>query len=227
VFSERRRVLEGALAGSHQRVHITPISDDPEIAEDWFTRFEGAGFDGVMAKPSGVAYLQDQRVMWKVKHKRTADCVVAGFRWHKDGQGVGSFLLGLYDEKGELHHVGVASSFTAARRKELVDEIAPLREDALENHPWREWADAMAQARNERRMPGGLNRWNAQKDMSWEPLRPERVIEVQYEHLQGMRFRHGSRMLRWRPDREPSSCTYAQLEEVPPAELREVFGAVT
>ena len=224
-FATRREALEAAVDPTrHPRVHITPITDDPDLAQDWFTRFEGAGFDGVMAKPRDVPYLQDQRVMWKVKHQRTADCVVAGFRWHKDGEGIGSFLLGLYDDAGELHHVGVATSFTAARRRELVAEIAPLRDGALEGHPWREWADAMAQARNERRMPGAPSRWNAQKDLSWEPLRPERVIEVQYEHLQGMRFRHGSRMLRWRPDREPRSCTYAQLEEVAPAELAEVFG---
>jgi ATP-dependent DNA ligase len=220
-FSERRAVLEGALAGDHGRVHLTPITDDPDTAEDWFTRFEGAGFDGVMAKPSDQPYQQDKRVMWKVKHERTADCVVAGFRMHKDGNGVGSLLLGLYDDDGVLHHVGVASSFTAARRRELVDELAPLRERALDDHPWRDWAEAQAHA--EGRKPGGFSRWNAQKDLSWEPLRPELVAEVRYEHVLAGRFRHGGRLVRFRPDRTPESCTYAQLEEVAPAELADVF----
>jgi ATP-dependent DNA ligase len=161
--------------------------------------------------------------MWKVKHERTADCVVAGFRWHVDGKGVGSLLLGLYDDAGTLHHVGVASSFTAARRRELVDELAPLREGALIDHPWRDWADAEAQARG--RMPGGVSRWTGTKDLSWEPLRVELVAEVRYEHLLSGRFRHGGRLVRFRPDRRPESCTYAQLDEVPPAELAALFGA--
>jgi ATP-dependent DNA ligase len=223
-FHERRRLLEGALTGDRDRVHLTPITNDPDVAEDWFTRFEGAGFDGVMAKPADQPYLQDKRVMWKVKHERTADCVVGGFRWHKDGEGVGSLLLGLYDEDGNLHHVGVASSFTAARRRELVDELAPLRVDALEGHPWREWADAMAQAQSAGKMPGGVSRWNAQKDLSWEPLRIELVAEVRYEHVLAGRFRHGGRLVRFRPDRTPASCTYAQLDEVAPAELSAIFG---
>jgi ATP-dependent DNA ligase len=222
-FHERRRLLEGILGGRLGRVHLTPATDDPDVAEDWFTRFEGAGFDGVMAKPSDQPYQQDKRTMWKVKHERTADCVVAGFRWHKDGEGVGSLLLGLFDDEGALHHVGVASSFTAVRRRELVDELAPLRERALDDHPWHEWADLQAAAQASGRMPGGVSRWNAQKDLSWEPLRPELVAEVRYEHVLGGRFRHGGRLVRFRPDRTPESCTYAQLEEVAPAELAAIF----
>jgi ATP-dependent DNA ligase len=222
-FAERRRLLEGVLAGDLARVHLTPMTDDAAVAEDWFTRFEGAGFDGVMAKPADEPYQQDKRVMWKVKHERTADCVVAGFRWHKDGEGVGSLLLGLFDDEGTLHHVGVASSFTAARRRELVDELAPLQVDALDGHPWGEWAEAAAQAKETGRMPGGVSRWNAQKDLSWEPLRAELVAEVRYEHVLGGRFRHGGRLVRFRPDRTPDSCTYAQLEEVAPAELSAIF----
>jgi len=206
-FAERRRLLEGVIDGALARVLLTPMTADPAVAQNWFTRFEGAGFDGVMAKPSDQPYLQDKRVMWKVKHERTADCVVVGFRWHKDGEGVGSLLLGLFDDDGTLHHVGVASSFTAARRRELVEELAPLREGA-EAGP----------------RPGGVSRWNAQKDLSWEPLRAELVAEVRYEHLLGGRFRHGGRLVRFRPDRTPASCTYAQLDEVAPAELSALFG---
>jgi len=223
-FSERRAKLEGILDDSLARVHLTPLTRDPDVAEDWFTRFEGAGFDGVMAKPVDAPYQQDKRVMWKVKHERTADCVVAGFRWHKDGKGVGSLLLGLYDDEGQLHHIGVASSFTAKRRAELVDELAPLRENAAENHPWAKWVEAQTQAQAQGgRMPGGLNRWNANKDMSWEPLRCELVAEIRYEHVMAGRLRHGGRLVRFRPDRTPESCTYGQLEEVPPAELATLF----
>ncbi|MGW4356292.1 ATP-dependent DNA ligase [Nocardia sp. NPDC004582] len=222
-FTERRALLETVLDGTHAGTHLTPITDDPDIAADWFTRFEGAGFDGVMAKASDLAYLQDKRVMLKIKHERTADCVVAGFRWHKDGQGVGSLLLGLFDEDGNLHHVGVASSFTAARRKELVDELAPLRENALADHPWRSWADAAAQAKADGKMPGGVSRWTGGKDLSWEALRPELVAEVRYEHVMAGRFRHGGRLVRFRGDRTPVSCTYAQLDEVAPAELADIF----
>ncbi len=220
-FSARRAALEEIFDGSFGRVHLTPITSDPATAEDWFTRFEGAGFDGVMAKPADQPYLQDKRVMLKVKHERTADCVVAGFRWHKDGEGVGSLLLGLFDDEGTLHNIGVASSFTAARRKELVDELAPLRENALDDHPWRGWAEAEAHA--EGRKPGAQNRWNAQKDMSWEAIRPELVAEVRYEHVQAGRLRHGARLVRFRPDRTPESCTYGQLEEIAPAELTAIF----
>ena len=222
-FSERRRLLEDAVGGAGDRVHLTPMTDDPKVAEDWFVRFEGAGFDGVMAKPADQPYQQDKRVMWKVKHERTADCVVAGFRWHKDGNGVGSLLLGLFDDDGNLHHVGVASSFTAARRTELVDELAPLREGALEGHPWREWADHQAQAQADGKMPGGISRWNVGKDLTWEPLRPDLVAEVRYEHVLSGRFRHGGRLVRFRPDRTPESCTYAQLDEVALAELADIF----
>jgi ATP-dependent DNA ligase len=222
-FRERRRVLESVVTGDLGRVHLTPITEDPEMAEEWFVRFEGAGFDGVMAKPADQPYAENKRVMWKVKHERTADCVVAGFRVHKDGEGVGSLLLGLFDDDGTLHHVGVASSFSAARRRELVDELAPLRERALEGHPWRDWAEAASEAKASGRMPGGVSRWNAQKDLSWEPLRPELVAEVRYEHVLAGRFRHGGRLVRFRPDRTPESCTYAQLDEVAPAELAQLF----
>src|SRR5690606_10469222 len=187
---------------------------------------EGAGLDGVIAKPADGIYQPGKRAMLKIKHARTADCVVAGFRWHKTGPGtlVGSLLLGLYDDKGTLHHVGVTSSFTAARRKELVAELAPLRERALEGHPWREWADAASHQGT--RMPGGQSRWSAGKDLSWEPLRIERVCEVKYDHLQGNRFRHGTTFLRWRPDKRPEDCRYDQLEVTPPYELEKVFGAL-
>ncbi|MBF6089714.1 ATP-dependent DNA ligase [Nocardia cyriacigeorgica] len=224
-FRERRRLLETILDTELARVHLTPITSDPDVAEDWFTRFEGAGFDGVMVKADDQRYQQDKRVMLKVKHERTADCVVAGFRWHKDGEGVGSLLLGLYDDEGNLHHVGVASSFTAARRKQLVGELAPWRENALDDHPWRNWADAAAQASAEGKMPGGMSRWSAGKDLSWEALRPELVAEVRYEHVQSGRFRHGGRLVRFRSDRTPESCTYAQLDEVAPAELAAIFGS--
>jgi ATP-dependent DNA ligase len=220
-FSERRQLLEGILSDTLSRVHLTPITTDPDTAEDWFTRFEGAGFDGVMAKPVAQVYEPDKRVMWKVKHERTADCVVAGFRWHKDKESVGSLLLGLYDDSGKLQHVGVATSFTAARRRELVDELAPLRENALEAHPWHEWA---AYQTEHQRTPGAYSRWAVGKDLSWEPLRIEWVAEVRYEHVQGGRFRHGSRLVRFRPDRTPESCTYAQLDQIAPAELGMLFG---
>ncbi|MEU3013916.1 ATP-dependent DNA ligase [Nocardia asteroides] len=223
-FTERRRELESLLDAAPGRIHLTPITQDPDVAQDWFTRFEGAGFDGVMAKADDLPYLQDKRVMLKIKHERTADCVVAGYRLHKDGEGVGSLLLGLFDDEGHLHHVGVASSFTAVRRRELLGELAPLRENALADHPWRNWADAVAQANAEGKMPGGVSRWTGGKDLSWEPLRPELVAEVRYEHVQSGRFRHGGRLVRFRADRSPESCTYAQLDEVAPAELDAIFG---
>lgn len=221
-FSTRRRMLAEVLDGELARVHLTPLTQDPDIAENWFTRFEGAGFDGVVAKQSELPYQQDKRVMWKVKHERTADCVVAGFRWHKDGETVGSLLLGLFDDDGTLHHVGVASSFAAALRAELVTDLAPLRDNALDGHPWQAWADA--QAHEGSRMPGAVSRWNAKKDLSWVPLRPERVAEVRYEHLLSGRFRHTARLVRFRSDRTPESCTYGQLTEVAPAELAALFG---
>ena len=224
-FAERRRLLEQALADSGPPVHLTPMTTDPSVAADWFARFEGAGLDGVVAKGVDLAYVEDKRLMLKVKHDRTADCVVAGFRWHKDGDGVGSLLLGLYDDAGTLHHVGVATSFSVARRKELAAEVEPFRADALEGHPWQGWAEAEAGGVDGQRQPGGPSRWNAKKDLSWEPLRIERVAEVGYDALQGDRFRHATKLVRWRPDRDPTSCTYAQLEKPVPEVLAEVFGA--
>ncbi|HEX2273926.1 MAG TPA: ATP-dependent DNA ligase [Acidimicrobiales bacterium] len=222
-FSERRDLLERTLAGARPPVHLTPATDDPAVAAEWFDRFEGAGLDGVVAKRLDLPYRENERVMLKVKHQRTADCVVAGFRWHKSGGVVGSLLLGLYDDQGTLHHVGVAAAFTMARRRELVDEIAPLREGALDGHPWAGWTAPEESWAG--RMPGGPSRWNAKRDLSWEPLRPERVAEVAFDHLQGDRFRHATQFLRWRPDRDPRSCTYSQLETAVPEELAAVFGA--
>ena len=226
-FGERRALLEQALAAAEPPIHLTPATGDPAVATDWFNRFEGAGLDGVVAKPISLPYREDERVMWKVKHARTADCVVAGFRVHKDGAGVGSLLLGLYDDEGTLHHVGVASSFSVARRKELAIELVPYRADALDGHPWAAWAEAEAEAAAKKggRMPGGQSRWNAGRTMSWEPLRPELVAEVAFDHLQGDRFRHATSFVRWRPEREPSSCTYSQLEVAVPEELEAVFQA--
>ncbi|HVT41494.1 MAG TPA: ATP-dependent DNA ligase [Acidimicrobiales bacterium] len=219
-YGARRKALEKLLKKARPPVHLTPATQDPDVAQDWFSRFEGAGLDGVVAKPAELAYLPDKRAMLKVKHQRTADCVVAGFRTHKDGEGVGSLLLGLYDEAGTLHHVGVASGFSVARRRELVGELAPYRKNAEKGHPWAGWAEAQASGR----APGGMNRWNAKKDMTWEPVRAESVCEVSYDHLQENRFRHATSFVRWRPDREPASCTYAQLDTPVPLELSEVFG---
>ena len=221
-LSERRHLLEDALDGARPPIHLTPHTTDLKVAEDWFERFEGAGLDGVMAKRLDDPYVEGKRTQIKVKPKRTADCVVAGFRIHKSGDGVGSLLLGLYDDAGTLHHVGVATSFKAAFRPELALEIAPLRDDALEGHPWREWA---TQDGSGGRQPGAPSRWNAKKDLAWEPLRTERVVEVAYDHMAGDRFRHATRLVRWPPDRDPGSCTYEQLEVTPPVELSEVFGA--
>jgi ATP-dependent DNA ligase len=199
------------------------------VARDWLDRFEGAGLDGVIAKHSDLTYQPGRRVMLKIKHARTADCAVAGFRWHKSGKdAVGSLLLGLFDDQGRLHHVGVTSSFTMARRRELVHELAPLRENALAKHPWREWAEHSAGAGGAMtRMPGGQSRWSAGKDLSWEPLRVERVCEVKYDHMQGDRFRHAATFQRWRNDRKPEDCRYDQLEVTTPYELEKIFlGAV-
>ncbi len=226
-FRERRDALERELGGADSAdssIHVTPITTDPTTAREWFTRFEGAGLDGVIAKPAGLPYSPNERVMLKVKHKRTADGVAAGFRVHKSGDGVGSLLIGLYDDTGTLHHVGVASGFSVALRRQLSNDIEPLRANALEGHPWREWADAAAQASGGR-MPGAISRWNAKKDLSWEPLRIERVVEVAFEQVQSGRFRHASRFVRWRPDKQPHQCTYDQLETPIPAELSAVFGA--
>jgi ATP-dependent DNA ligase len=220
--AKRRAELEKALARATGRVHLTPCTRDRAVARDWFHRFEGAGFDGVIAKHEKTLYEPGRRSMIKVKHVRTADCVVAGFRWHKDGRDarVGSLLLGLYNSRGVLHHVGVTSSFTMGVRKQLAQELEPLRRNALEGHPWREWAGAMESGA---RMPGAQSRWSAGKDLSWEPLRIERVCEVKYDHLQGDRFRHAAVFLRWRPDKPPKECRYDQLEVTPPAELAEIF----
>lgn len=228
-FRERRARLEKALQRAQAPVFLTPATTDRDTAGEWFERFEGAGLDGVIAKPLDGLYEEGKRTMLKVKHLRTADCVVAGFRFHKDGVGVGSLLLGLYDDAGTLHHVGVASSFSAAARTELLADLEPHRDGALDGHPWRSWAEADdassdGTAASGQRRPGAQSRWNAGKDLSWEPLRLDLVAEVAYEHLQGDRFRHTARFQRWRPDRQPSSCTYEQLESPVPMELHEIFG---
>ena len=211
-FAERRLLLMEALAGVRPPVHVTPCTTDRDVATDWFHRFEGAGLDGVIAKPAGLPYKEGDRAMVKVKHERTADCVVAGFRWHKSGPVVGSLLLGLYDGDGVLHHVGVAAAFTMDRRRELVEELAPYRTERDDS-------------RFDGRAPGGHSRWNTGRDLSFEPLRPELVCEVAYDHLEGERFRHATHFRRWRPDRVPASCTYAQLDTAVPEELAHVFGA--
>jgi ATP-dependent DNA ligase len=221
--AERRVLLEKALARASGPVHLTPCSRQRSKAEEWFHRFEGAGLDGVIAKHESTTYQPGKRVMVKVKHVRTADCVVAGFRWHKQGPGtlVGSLLLGLYDDAGALHHVGVTSSFPMATRHRLAQELKALQKNALSSHPWRDWAEV---SEGGVRMPGGQSRWSAGKDLSWEPLRIERVCEVKYDHLQGDRFRHAAVFMRWRPDKRPADCRYDQLEVTPPAELAEIFG---
>ncbi|MGY1826467.1 ATP-dependent DNA ligase [Blastococcus sp. SYSU DS0541] len=221
-FAHRRARLEDALAGARPPVHLTGITRDAATAERWFETFEGAGLDGVVAKSADLPYGPDQRLMTKVKHVRTADCVVAGFRWHKSGPIVGSLLLGLYDD-GELQHIGVAASFPMKRRAELVAELAPYRAEALDGHPWQDWANAQVQADGEQRMPGAVSRWNAKKDLSWVPLRPELVVEIKYDQLEGRRLRHTGQFLRWRPDRDPRSCTYDQLEVPVRYDLAEVL----
>ena len=223
-FSDRRARLEAALAGAQAPVHLTPATRDRDRAQDWFQRFEGAGLDGVIAKRLDEPYRPGERAMIKVKHARTADVVVAGFRWHKNGPGtaVGSLLLGLYDDEGTLHHVGVAAAFTAKRRVELAEELAPLREGALEGHPWHDWAEQPEEP--SQRMPGATSRWNRGKDLSWVPLRLERVCEVGYDHMQGTRFRHPAQFVRWRPDKAPRDCRYDQLEVTPAFELGAIFG---
>ena len=221
----RRARLEKLLATATPPLYLTPMTRDRDVAAEWLARFEGAGLDGVIAKPENATYQPGKRAMIKVKHARTADCVVAGFRWHKTGKGiVGSLLLGLYDTQGVLHHVGVTSAFTMAVRKQLANELEPLRKDAMKNHPWREWAQAGEHMT--KRMPGGQSRWSAGKDLSWEPLRIERVCEVKYDHLQGDRFRHATIFLRWRPDKPAKDCRYDQLEVTTPYELEKVFGAI-
>ncbi len=227
-FAARRGALAAALAATatgSPSVHLTPATTDVTVAADWFTRFEGAGLDGVVAKGVDLAYREDQRVMLKVKHERTAEFVVAGFRWYKGGEGVGSLMLGLYDDEGHLNHVGVIGAFPAAQRKELVEQLAPYREGATENHPWGEWAEwaAAGALASGQRLPGGQSRWNATKDMTFEPLRAELVVEAAYEHLQGSRLRHTARFRRFRPDRDARSCTYEQMETAVPMELNSIF----
>jgi len=227
-FQSRRRELESLLSRAAPPVHLTPASYESSVAADWFRRFEGAGLDGVMAKPVSGFYEPDKRVMLKVKHERDCDCVVAGFRWHKKGErtAVGSLLLGLFDDSGALQHVGVCASFTEQKRRELAEYLAPYRDGALAAHPWKHWAEpGAADGEAPQRMPGGQSRWSQGKDLSWEPLRPELVVEVAYEHMQGLRFRHMAQFRRWRMDKRPGDCTYAQLEVVPPQELMAIFSA--
>jgi ATP-dependent DNA ligase len=221
-FAERQARLRTVVRDGHDRVHVTALTQDVAVAERWFEQFEGAGLDGVVAKAADLPYGPDQRLMVKVKHVRTADCVVAGFRWHKSGPIVGSLLLGLYD-KGTLQHIGVAASFPMARRAELVEELAPYRAEALDGHPWQEWANAQVQENGENRMPGAQSRWNAKKDLSWVPLRPELVVEIKYDQLEGRRLRHTGQFLRWRPDKSPEQCTYDQLDVPIRYDLAEVF----
>jgi ATP-dependent DNA ligase len=219
----RRAALEQLLRKVKSPVYVTPATRDRALALDWLTRFEGAGLDGVVAKPESGIYLPGKRAMIKVKHARAADCVVAGFRWYKGGKdAVGSLLLGLYDTSGALQHVGVTSSFTMAMRRQLAKDLAPIRENAMEGHPWREWAGAAAESS---RMPGSQSRWSAGKDLSWEPLRIERVCEVKYDHMQGERFRHAGIFLRWRPDKRPQDCRFDQLEVAKPYELARIFSS--
>ena len=225
-FQDRRVMLESLLSAAAPPIHLTPATSDSSVASDWFRRFEGAGLDGVIAKPVLGTYEPNKRVMLKVKHERECDCVVAGFRWHKKGArtAVGSLLLGLFDDSGALQHVGVCASFTEKKRRELVEFLAPYRQDALAAHPWKHWAEqAPESGETEQRMPGGQSRWSHGKDLSWEPLRPELVVEVAYDHMQGNRFRHTAQFRRWRTDKKPSDCTYDQLEIVAPEELAVIF----
>lgn len=226
-FGRRRATLETLLADAAAPLHLTPATRDRATAADWFRRFEGAGLDGVIAKPESGIYEPNKRVMLKVKHERECDCVVAGFRWHKNAHGtaIGSLLLGLYNDAGHLEHVGVCASFTTARRRELVEFLAPYRDAAREGHPWQAWAEAQPNDSGEgvHRRPGMQSRWSQGKDLAWEPLRPELVAQVAYDHMQGNRFRHTAQFRRWRSDKRPRDCTYAQLEVVPPHELAAIF----
>jgi len=225
-FAERRLRLESLLASVVPPIHLTPATSELSVAADWFRRFEGAGLDGVIAKPVAGTYEPDKRVMLKVKHERDCDCVVAGFRWHKKGErnAVGSLLLGLFEDSGTLQHVGVCASFTDKKRRELVEFLSPYRRDALAAHPWKHWAEyERTNGEAGHRIPGAQSRWSHGKDLSWEPLRPELVVEVAYDHMQGNRFRHTAQFRRWRTDKKPTDCTYAQLEVVPPLELVTIF----
>ena len=225
-FQKRRATLESILRTAKPPIHITPATSDRKLALDWFKRFEGAGLDGVVAKPAHLTYQADKRVMLKVKHERDCDCVVAGFRWYRKAEGkeVGSLLLGLFDNSKTLQHVGVCASFSTESRRELVGFLAPYRKSALRNHPWKDWeSPEESEASGEHRMPGAKSRWSQGKDLSWEPLRPELVVEVAYEHMQSGRFRHMAQFRRWRFDKAPEQCTYEQLEVVPPQELSAIF----
>ncbi|HEX5605586.1 MAG TPA: ATP-dependent DNA ligase [Candidatus Binatia bacterium] len=225
-FEERRSILERLLSSAKAPIHLTPATRETKVAADWFRRFEGAGLDGVVAKPVRGIYEPNKRAMLKIKHERECDCVVAGFRWHKKGERtmLGSLLLGLYDDSGELNHVGVCASFTEKKRRELVEFLAPYRKNALVHHPWKNWAE-QANGEADYRMPGGQSRWSSGKDLSWEPLRPELVVEVAYDHMQGDRFRHTAQFRRWRIDKKPKDCTYDQLEVVAPEELATIFAS--
>ncbi|WAU83870.1 ATP-dependent DNA ligase [Streptomyces sp. Qhu-G9] len=222
-LTDRRALLVSALSGSTAPVHVAPATTDIEVARRWFEQYEGAGLDGVVAKPLTLRYRQDERLMFKIKHERTADVVVAGYRLHKSGPVVGSLLLGLHDARGTLQHVGVCAAFTMKRREELIAELAPLRMESAAGHPWAAWAEEAAH--ESARLPGAPSRWTGKKDLSWTPLRPELVCEVAYEHMEnGERFRHTARFRRWRPDRTPESCTYAQLEEPVGYDLADILG---
>ena len=223
-FSDRRKKLESILSKASSPLHITPATDDVSLARDWFRRFEGAGFDGVMAKSKNGHYESDKRTMFKIKHERECDCVVAGFRWYRTGErpAVGSLLLGLYDDAGVLQHVGVCGSFALEKRYELVDYLKPYRKNAAAQHPWKAATEPGSRASQSRR-PGAQSRWSQGKDLSWEPLRLELVAEVGYDHMQSGRFRHMAQFRRWRFDKRPEDCTYDQLEVAPPEELKEIF----
>ncbi|NBE52434.1 ATP-dependent DNA ligase [Streptomyces boluensis] len=222
-LADRRAALVTALSGARPPVHVAPATTDPELAAEWFGTFEGAGLDGVIAKPLDLRYRQNERLMFKIKHERTADVVVAGYRFHKSGPIVGSLLLGLYDDSGALQHVGVCAAFSMKRREELIAELEPLRMESADAHPWAAWAEESAH--ESARLPGAPSRWSGKKDLSWVPLRPERVVEVAYDHMEnGARFRHTAQFRRWRPDRAPESCTYAQLDEPVGYDLAEVLG---
>ena len=219
-FAERRAALEEALADASSPIHVTPATRDVQVARRWFEEFEGAGLDGVVAKPLEGTYQQDKRVMFKIKHERTADCVVAGYRTHKSGDDlIGSLLLGIHDAEGQLLSVGVIGAFPMARRKELFDELQPLV-TTFDEHPWA-WARQEEGTRTPQNAAG--SRWAAGKDLSFTPLRPERVVEVRYDHMEGVRFRHTAQFARWRPDKDPGDCTFEQLDEPVSYDLSEVL----
>lgn len=221
-FSERRKALEGIAGAFAPPIYLTPTTIDRDLAGDWFARFRGGGFDGLMAKAADGVYLPDKRSQLKVKHKQTADCVVAGYRMHKSGDGVGSMLLGCFDDNEQLRHLGVASSFKAADRPLLLEKLSELHMDDFGEHPWSHWAEQ--DQHSDGSMPGGPNRWNSTKDMTWVPVHPRLVAEVRFEHASDGRFRGVSRLSRWRPDREPQTCHVSQLNEEPPIELHTLFG---